>query len=354
MSNENLELVMNQRFFVSAIMSLLKLCKTKSESLSNLNETQIKSHTKFRETCDIIMNEYTNKDGSDVDQGRIIKKVFTTLKESIEELKTKNKQLFTKKNKENKITTIIPGLNLGLIVDLFDEDELKTLWQYVYMMFITSVKMIYTINQTKKNTEIWNVMLELEKDLAQSGILVGGKVFNPYVGLGAEGENMGVDELMKSAELIKDNNGNSTNILSSLGVDKLLDSEKLGEQLKNISQSDIDEATKNIAQLLGASDDNDINDVCSTLVNDIVADLKENGIQGMFQVAERVSSKVSNKIDMNKMKKAATKMSTMLTDNNDKLKNMKDENGNLVGEEIMKKLNLPYNLMNLFGNNKKN
>jgi hypothetical protein len=293
--------------------------------------------------------EYTT-DNTGVDQGRIIKKVFKTLKDNVENLKTKDVALFTKRNSDGKIMTIIPGLNLGLIVPYFSEEEVSRLWQYVYMMYVSSLRMIYMVNETRKKPELMETLDVFEKDLAKSGMLVCGKVFNPYVGLGADSIH-DMDELMKSAEGIKktDSVMNAGGLLGMLGIDKLMDGDKLSEQLKNISQSDIDEATKNITDLLGASGDSDVSEVCSTLVNNIVADLKENGLESFSTVADRVSEKIGNKFDVNKMKKTALKMGNMMNDSENKLKNLKDKDGNPIGEDIMKHLSIPLGLAQSMG-----
>jgi hypothetical protein len=348
--DKDLELINRQTYFVSAVVSLIRMVKEKSQSIElTLTPAQQKAHLKFRETCDNILAEYTT-DNTGVDQGRIIKKVFKTLKDNVENLKTKDVALFTKRNSDGKIMTIIPGLNLGLIVPYFSEEEVSRLWQYVYMMYVSSLRMIYMVNETRKKPELMETLDVFEKDLAKSGMLVCGKVFNPYVGLGADSIH-DMDELMKSAEGIKktDSVMNAGGLLGMLGIDKLMDGDKLSEQLKNISQSDIDEATKNITDLLGASGDSDVSEVCSTLVNNIVADLKENGLESFSTVADRVSEKIGNKFDVNKMKKTALKMGNMMNDSENKLKNLKDKDGNPIGEDIMKHLSIPLGLAQSMG-----
>ena len=51
--------------------------------------------------------------------------------------------------------------------------------------------------------------------------------------------------------------------------------------------------------------DSDIKDVCSTMVKSVLDDIKTNGIENMFTIAERVSSKIGDKLDPEKMAKTA-------------------------------------------------
>lgn len=348
--DKDLELVNRQTHFVSAVVSLIQMAKDKSQSIElTLTPAQQKTHLKFRDTCDNILAEYTT-DNAGVDQGRIIKKVFKTLKDNIEHLKTKDVSLFTKRNSENKIITIIPGLNLGLIVSYFSEEEVARLWQYVYMMFVSSLRMIYMVNESRKKPELLDVLTTFETELGKSGMLVCGKVFNPYVGLGADSIE-GVDELLKSADGIKSTGGamSTGGMLSMLGIDKMMDVGELSKKLKNISQSDIDEATKNITDLLGASGDSDVKEVCSTLVNDIVADLKVNGLDSFSTVAERISEKIGDKFDANKMKKTALKMGNMVNNSGDLLKNLKYKDGKPIGEDILRHLSVSLGLAQTMG-----
>ncbi len=338
----DLELINRQTYFVSAVVSLIRMVKEKSQTIElTLTPVQQKAHLKFRETCDNILAEYTT-DNTGVDQGRIIKKVFKTLKNNVENLKAKDVALFTKRNSDGKIMTIIPGLNLGLIVPYFSEEERTTLWQYIYMMYVSSLRMIFMVNETRKKPELMETLTEFEKDLGKSGMLVCGKVFNPYIGLGAD--SMSIDEMMKSADGIKktDSGISAGGLLGTLGIDKLMDGAKLAEQLKNITQAEIDEATKNITELLGATGDSDVKEVCSTLVNNIVADLKENGLESFSTVADRVAEKIGDKFDVDKMKKTALKMGNMMNDGENRFKNLKDEDGNPIGEDILKRLPIPF------------
>ena len=59
--------------------------------------------------------------------------------------------------------TIIPGLNINLCIDLFDESQQNILWESIESMFITSVKMVYLMtDKSRHDKNILELVSELE------------------------------------------------------------------------------------------------------------------------------------------------------------------------------------------------
>jgi hypothetical protein len=133
-------------------------------------------------------------------------------------------------------------------------------------------------------------------------------------------------------------------VLSQLGIDKMVDMDKLNDQLKNMNEDEIQDVTKNITEILGANNDDDVKEVCSTLVRNIVDNLKENGISNMIETLSSISKNVGDKIDPNKMKKTAASMNTFMQNSESHLRNLKDENGNNIGDKIFKTMGKPLEL----------
>lgn len=357
--DQSLEILANHKYFVTGVISLIELVLSKSNEMETkgFTEKDRLSHERLRTTCKTVLegykygieNENTKEDVA-VDQGKIIKKVYNVLKNCITELKEKNLALLTKRNSEGRIITIIPGVDLGLIIASLTETDTSQLWQYLYMMYISSCKMILMINKHKQKGEVWDAVCLFERELAGTGILVAGKAFNPYIGVGGGSDtaDFSVDTMFDGVDKIKPVDPNS-GMLEMIGIDKMIDIDKLSDQLKNISQEDIDIATKNIADLLGASNDSDVKDVCSTLVQNIVKDLKENGLSNMFTTAESVTQKLGNQIDISKMKKTASMVGNFMKNSDDKLKNLKDDKGNPIGPNILKQLSMPLQLAKMMG-----
>ena len=339
-------LFINQTYFVYSVMTLVKLLKEVAETLVQENkvpENKVEVHRKFRQTCDEIIAEYQSSsslDDSKVDHIKIIKKVFYVLKDNTELIKTKDSKLFTVKNNENKITTIIPGLNINLIYQYLSEEQTSELWTHIYTMFVSSVSMVYAnTSQTRHKKHILDAVDFCKKELAKSS----NPMINVFMGLGSSGASLDLESLMNKDIIIPGTEAN-TGLLGSLGVDKLMNLDNLSDEIKNFTENDVNETIDTLGGLLG--NDSDIKDVCSTMVKTVISDLKTNGLENIFDVAKRVSSQLSGLIDPNKMAKTANKMTDLMSSNSDKLKDLKDDNGNPIGEQLFNQFKATMDMAN--------
>jgi hypothetical protein len=239
--------------------------------------------------------------------------------------------------------TLIPGLNVNLIVPFLNDEQKTELWENVESMFVTSVKMVYLMtDESRHSKDILELVADFEKRIV--------KKFqnNFFMGLNAKegGENaVSMDQLMSNDIVIPGTEAKS-GILGNLGVDKLMDVNNLTNEIKKFDENDINDTISTLTSMLG--NDNDIKDVCSTMVKSVLDDIKTNGIENMFSIAERVSSKIGNKIDPEKMAKTASGMNNLIKNNGDKLKEMKDENGNPIGEDFLKQFEGTFNMAKMF------
>jgi hypothetical protein len=103
----------------------------------------------------------------DINKAKIIKKVYKILKEHLTKLigvevieEQNNKSvskwqsdilLFKLRNDKKQAVTIIPGLNIDLIIKKLNEFELETLWYHIYVLFVSSVKIISILNKIKND-----------------------------------------------------------------------------------------------------------------------------------------------------------------------------------------------------------
>lgn len=354
--DQGMEFARNHKHFVISVVSVMDLLKDKSESLMESAESKKKKqHLKLQQSCSKILDQYRT-DVDNLNEGKIIKKVYKTLRDNIELLKDKNGDLFSVRDNKNKIVTIIPGINIKLIYGHFDEKESEMFWQYMYLLFISSVKLITQSNddnkmKTGRNKIVSDNMEEMEKELMKTGLTVKGSAFNPFIGLkGASKQAFGVDALFSGeapqtgvgGDLLPGMDMNM--VLSQLGIDTMVDMDKINEQLKNISEKEITSATKNITQILGAEEGSDVADVCDTLVRSIVDNLKEKGISDMMGTLKSISESVDKNIDKEKMKKTAKTMQGFMMNSEQRLKEMKDEKGNPIGDKLFNAMSGPLNM----------
>jgi hypothetical protein len=332
-----------QNIFVSSVLSIVDSVKKISlENKDNIPAEKKNSHENLCKTCEDIVNQYKNQT-SDVDQVKIIKKVFKVLTQHKDLVKNHDFSLFTVRTPEGKIMTLIPGLNINLVVPFLTEEQKLSLWENIESMFTTSVKMVYLMtDESRHSKDILEIVGEFEKKI------VGKFKNNFFMGLNAKegGENaISMDQLMSNDIIIPGTEAKS-GILGSLGVDKLMDVNNLTNEIKKFDENDINDTISTLTSMLG--NDNDIKDVCSTMVKSVLDDIKTNGIENMFSIAERVSSKIGNKIDPEKMAKTASGMNNLIKNNGDKLKDMKDENGKPIGEDFLKQFEGTFNMAKMF------
>jgi hypothetical protein len=334
-----------QAQFVHAIMSFCKMLKDQSDKMeldNKIQEGKLEAHKKLRTTCESIHNEY--KSGGDIDsnvnQIAIIKKSFYVLKDNLKLVLEKNPQLFVVRNKEGKITTIIPGVNINLVYESFDDEQKTQVWGYIYILFVSSVKMVYAnTSEARHKKEILDAIDTCQNDLLTncSSLLFR----NVFMGLGTD--NSGVDlESLMSKDINIPGTEASTGLLSSLGVDKLMNVEKLSDEIKNFSDTDMKDTVDALGELLG--NDSDIKDVCTTMVKTVVDDVKSNGIESIFDIAQRISGKIGTMIPQDKMAKTAMKMGDLMQNNSDKLKDIKDDQGNPIGDQFLKQFSSALNM----------
>lgn len=361
--NKNLEVVINHHTFKVSLLEIITLILDKTEK-----------HTKLYEACNQLIEGFKD---DNFDQGRIIKKIYKTLSIPIytQKMIDQDITLFNERNNENKIVTIIPGINIGSVIgsETFNKEDLQYFWGNLYIVYVSTVKMIASINKHNKIGDKWKTVEILQEKITNMGMLSekNKKLFNPFIGL--------TNNLLTSTDTIIENSGlesvsaqgglspemtteNFTQMLmskiggeklASLGLEKMLNLDKLNEQLKNINQNDIDDATNNITNMLGATDDSDVKDVCSELVGNIVSELKTNGIKDIFSTAKTVSDKIGSQMDKNKMKKTASHLGNFMKNAGENMKSMKDENGNpIVNDDMMKMLTNSLKMFQGMGGNK--
>ena len=336
-----------QNLFVSSVLSIVDdMKKISIENSDNISPEKKVSHENLRKTCDDIINQYKNQE-SDIDQVKVIKKVFKVLTQHKNLIKTRDNSLFSVRTPEGKIMTLIPGLNINLNISFLNEEQKNILWENIESMFVTSVKMIYLMtDESRHSKEVLELVSEFEKKTLKK------LQNNFFMGLNASKEEdiVNMDQLMSSDIVIPGTDAKS-GILGSLGVDKLMDVNNLTNEIKKFTEDDISDTINTLTSMLG--NDSDIKDVCSTMVKSVLDDIKVNGIENMFSIAERVSGKIGNKIDPEKMAKTASGMNDLIKNNGDKFKDMKDENGKAIGADFLKQFQGTFDMAKMFQNMKK-
>lgn len=361
-----LAITVNNRHFVVAINEIVKIVYDKSNTIdltqidtkNKKNAKIVINHMRLRTSCEQIQNGIKLLDNeptkNDFDTGGVIKKIYKTLTKNFSKLYPEpNLSLFELLNDHGERITVIPGLDINLVSKLFTQEELKLFWGYIYMMFISVVNLISIFNNHKEKGDVWDAMTNMKLYIAKSGILKDGKFFNPFLGITKDKDGeYGITELYKNVNKLENSPGfGMKEFLQMSGVESLIKPDQLkdlNDQLKNISQEDVDSSINHVLNFMGATDNPDIKEVCTALTKEIVSDIQsrgELGLSSMIETAQSVVQKMGNKLDRNKMMKTAKQLSNCMQNGESTLKNMKDEKGNPIGLDIFNKLSMPLGLL---------
>jgi len=331
------------RFTLSSV-SLLMLM----QDVNNRDTHETKSKTRFIESSTKLISNIKNAN-NDYDYTKMIKKSFTIIKESrfSNLLIKKSYDLFNLRNDEKQIITLIDGIDLRVGYKLMTEEELTNFWQYVYL-YCSSVLNIIKINNADKfakYTKVIDTLAIIEDDIRKTGVMVANKLFNPFLGLLKENGEYSLDNLLDGN--IPTNEGGDSQTLdfmmNMIGINKLVDEDKLKDGLKDLGDEQINEATNILTQILGVNDDKEINNVCSDLLGGLVSGIKTDGLN--TKTAENIFEKAKN-IDKKHMEKMGKGIMNFLNDGSEIMQSIKDKNGNkIITDSVLENMEQPLSML---------
>lgn len=339
-----------QRFTASSI-SILSLVQSACDKLKNeeLHPKDLKSKEKFMDSSQKFVENMKNQDN--FDYTRFIKKAFNSLKsvEQCERLREKDPEIFNVRDEDNRIITILPGIDLKYAYKVLDDNEKILFWQYMYLISnsVFNLVRLSNIQKFNKYAHIIDTIQYLEREMGKTGIMFNDQIFNPFIGIGENQNEYGVDEMFTGGELPKQQSISIESVLNMLGINKMFDEKKLNEELKCIGDQQINEATDKITSLLGAANQPEVKEVCNILIQDIVANFRENGIGNLNETLQKVAANAKKNIELSKMKKTAESMKYFMANSQEKLKDLKDADGNPIGQQLFDKIAVPMNMFNM-------
>ena len=343
-----------QRFTVSSI-SMLNLLHQISEKHNDVDEKDKISMDRFIASSQKYIESI--KTDNNFEYPPFIKKAFGALRSETQckYLQDKNPELFNIRDGANKIVTVIPGIDIGFAYRHLSDDAKEQFWQYMYLFSSSVFNIIKMSNAAKfcKYSHISDTLIVIENYMAKTGIMFNNQIFNPFIGVGDSNDNYSVSEMFTGGELPKQQNLSIESALSMLGIDKLFNGDNIRNELKNFDDTQITMATEKISEMMGVGADPESKEVYGMLIKDIVSNLKENGIDNIDKVLRNVAENAKN-IDRNKMIKTTNNLKDFMENSQDKIKNLKDANGNPIGEQMMNKMNMPMNIMKMMNVMKNN
>lgn len=359
MENTSLIMKKSHELFLASTTLLLYTIKTNI----NDNSKQIKKNTdKFYDA--LVTQKFTVEDIGD-----FIKKTFTVISGNITLLKSQDVKLFQlRESKNNKLirVTILPGIDLNEAYNLLNDNAKTLLWKYVKSLYIAASKLVLLVNKTGISEDIVRKTSELSSNFNQQEIfsvfhttfpnstLIDKEDFDPFIGVGTNnGDGFSVNDIVNVSKSIDTNQSSDPGIgsmLKMVGVDKMINLDDLSNQLKNINQQDITEATENIKKLLGNNIDEGTSEMIGIMLNDITNELKTDNltkgdpINNIVKIAETVAKNMLPKIDPKKVD-----MNKVWASTQNMAKNYVDDKGNKVfqgGNPLSMLTNLMESQMN--------
>jgi hypothetical protein len=344
--------------FASACVALLKMLREHSEQkiLSIQNDTDpnhqvVQVHSKFNEKVDKYIMSLQN---GRFDFNKTLRKIYEILRpENVTTLvRDMDISLFELRNDDNKIVSIIPGINIKLVYPLLSESDRVYFWQYFHLMTLTTFNIFHLYNPKKVETQkhVMEMIHDIGSKLEKTGIMVDDKIFNPYLGLGSDDQKYSMADMFKNTDDLQTGEQLSLEaMLNTLGVGNLVNEKELNAKLESLQESDLEIATDQIVNILGAGGDPNARDTCGKLVRNIVEQLKINGIGNVGNVLKSVADKSRSEIHVSEMQNTMGYVQNFMTDGQDKLKDLKDEHGNPVGEQVLNTISAPMAMMKAMG-----
>ena len=324
------------------------------------------------EACKGVINSFdeTNKE---FDKMKYIKKMFYNVKDNcLNEFQHKDACMFTMKNDENKIITMIPQINIKLIYDILDNKERVIFWDSYHLLYFYTFKIFFDLNDKNRekclsNASLMEVIvkietdskLHLEKKKQEKKNETGGVVsdqFNPFITI--SGSNLQINDMLEG-KLSSDEGFSVLEAVTSLfgisGDSKISDItkkfemeepyKKLIDFIQNISEDNINGVYETLAENLDCKDNEKLEERTKNLVKSALQKIKEANlekVEDLLKLGTEISESLGN-IDEDEKNIFMGVMQKLVTDNSDILKSiteLKDRDGNNMIDSLKSAIGL--------------
>lgn len=260
------------------------------------------------------LNRYAPNDGckntleiySKLDMAKVIKRLYGLLKKNEDNINNKNEEMF------NSPFILLPDIDLSVYWSKLIKGQREKLWTY---LTILSLEADLLVNSYKEQVPVEKPPQEVSQKIVEEKKLE----FDPFVGIGPSkddaGEGYSVNQMFSSVPTMEEDKPEGPGIetiASMIGIDKMINMEELSNQLKNMKEDDIENATKSIKEYLGTN----VDEKTTNLISDMLSSIKEemnkgdiangNPLKTIMSIAETVAGKMrpsieNNNIDVNQL-----------------------------------------------------
>lgn len=354
MNNQQmLNSLIHSKYFNLSTQEFIKLVDKKTLELKSINNTNINIEylNRLSASCVQLLNDL-DKMESNYDMGRLVKKLYKTISQNLGKIHPeRNNNIFKLVDENNRKLTVISGIDVGLVIDYFTQEELNNLWGYFDIMCLSSISIISDTNPSRKQGKVWNLLTTLKQKVNESGILMTERFYNPYINYNIETEEFSVSSLYDNVEQLEKHDGNLPleTIIKLLGLEKFINS--MLKELEDLNPEELKKSISDITKILKLDSDNETSNVCNLLVNGVIEDLKTKSAEGkplnviLTEIIQSGTERAKT-MDPETMKKAVDNISQMKNLGEDEIKKMTDQNGNPIGTHVMSKMTKAFKMMN--------
>ena len=221
------------------------------------------------------LNRYVPNDGTKealqiydkLDTAKIIFRLYHLLNNNLEKIKNKDDTVF------NTSFILLPNIDLSIFWSKLIKGQKDKLWIYLNILHVETDILV---NSKQEQSE------PLAKELVtKEESQVKKDDFDPFVGVGKDGEEFGVDQMYAAVPTLDEDKPDGVGIetiMNLTGIDKMINMNELTSQLKNMNTDDIDNATNSIKSLLGPNVDPNTTNLISDMLKSVSEELKNNDL----------------------------------------------------------------------------
>jgi len=211
-----------------------------------------------------------------LDTKKLAAKYYEKMKEYSDDIMNLNLKMY-----DNDVQ-LPSGIKLSKFMNNLPDDKL----QHKYMSYVKLIFILSEIINKESN------IVQSESNASES------QEFNPYEGIGGDKE-FGVDEMFNGVDELKVEGTPGFGSLAKLvGIDKMMDLDKLTEELQNMDEEQVSNATENIKNMMGGNIDDKTSQTITNMLNSISSELKNKDLKNgnIFDNLSDIASIVANKM----------------------------------------------------------
>lgn len=226
--------------------------------------------------CKTFLDIYTK-----LDMNKLLLRFVSIVGKNEDKLHNKDVRLFD--------SCIIPGIDLSTIWSNLTQAQQNKCWSHLQILFLNG-NIVVKMSKAQQQQDQEQQQQE--------------QTFDPYVGVGGDITTYSINDIMegpKNLEMDELATPGLESMTKLFGIDKMINLDKLKEQLENMTDEDINEQTESIKKLLGANLDERSSALISSMLGDIKNALKDEDIKNAnpIDLIKKVATNVSDKLKHN-------------------------------------------------------